>query len=135
MTLKEELDALRPLMGTESGEFYSRVKHIADTYTSEGDKKMIADFMDECLNGISGEIAGMEERTIKLQLQNISEIISLSFIAKHYFGKTKEWLYQRINGNIVNGKKARFTDNELKTFLNALNDVSEMIHQTSLKIS
>ena len=53
MTLKEELDALRPLMGTESGEFYSRVKHIADTYTSEGDKKMIADFMDECLNGIS----------------------------------------------------------------------------------
>lgn len=89
MTLKEELDALRPLMGTESGEFYSRVKHIADTYTSEGDKKMIADFMDECLNGISGEIAGMEERTIKLQLQNISEIISLSFIAKHYFGKRK----------------------------------------------
>ena len=80
MTLKEELDALRPLMGTESGEFYSRVKHIAGTYTSEGDKKMIADFMDECLNGIGGEIAGMEERTIKLQLQNISEIISLSFI-------------------------------------------------------
>ena len=103
MTLKEELDALRPLMGTESGEFYSRVKHIAGTYTSEGDKKMIADFMDECLNEISSEIAGMEERTIKLQLQNISEIISLSFIAKHYFGKTKEWLYQRINGNVVNG--------------------------------
>lgn len=55
-------------MGTESGEFYSRVKHIAGIYTSEEDKKMIADFMDECLNGIDDEITEMEERTIKLQL-------------------------------------------------------------------
>ena len=133
MTLKEELDALRPLMGTESGEFYSRVKHIADTYTSEGDKKMIADFMDECLNEISGEIAGMEERTIKLQLQNISEIISLSFIAKHYFGKTKEWLYQRINGNVVNGKPCRFTAEELDRFNHALKDISQKIG--SLRLS
>lgn len=35
MTLREELEDLRPLMGTESGEFYSRVKHIAGIYTSE----------------------------------------------------------------------------------------------------
>ena len=133
MTLKEELDALRPLMGTESGEFYSRVKHIAGTYTSEGDKKMIADFMDECLNEISSEIAGMEERTIKLQLQNISEIISLSFIAKHYFGKTQAWLYQRINGNVVNGKPCRFTAEELDRFNHALKDISQKIG--SLRLS
>jgi hypothetical protein len=68
ITLREELEDLRPLMGTESGEFYSRVKHIAGIYTSEEDKKMIADFMDECLNGIDDEITEMEERTIKLQL-------------------------------------------------------------------
>ena len=69
------------------------------------------------------------------KLGELPEAISFSYIAKKYFGKSRNWLYQRINGNIVNGKKARFTDNELKTFLNALNDVSEMIHQTSLKIS
>ena len=68
ITLREELEDLRPLMGTESGEFYSRVKHIAGIYTSEEDKKMIADFMDECLNGIDDEITEREERTIKLQL-------------------------------------------------------------------
>lgn len=109
------------------------MKHIAGTYTSEGDKKMIADFMDECLNEISSEIAGMEERTIKLQLQNISEIISLSFIAKHYFGKTKEWLYQRINGNVVNGKPCRFTAEELDRFNHALKDISQKIG--SLRLS
>ncbi|WP_270438516.1 DUF5053 domain-containing protein [Bacteroides bouchesdurhonensis] len=76
-----------------------------------------------------------EEVILRDKLGELPEAISFSYIAKKYFGKSRNWLYQRINGNIVNGKKARFTDNELKTFLNALNDVSEMIHQTSLKIS
>ena len=75
-----------------------------------------------------------EEAILRDKLGELPEAISFSYIAKKYFGKSRNWLYQRINGNIVNGKKARFTDNELQTFLNALKDVSEMIHQTSLKI-
>ena len=75
MTLKEELDALRPLMGTESGEFYSRVKHIADTYTSEGDKKMIADFMDECLNGKPCRFTAEELDRFNHALKDISQKI------------------------------------------------------------
>ena len=76
-----------------------------------------------------------EEAILRDKLGELPEAISFSYIARKYFGKSRNWLYQRINGNIVDGKKARFTDNELKTFLNALNDVSEMIHQTSLKLS
>ena len=76
-----------------------------------------------------------EEAILRDKLGELPEAISFSYIARKYFGKNRHWLYQRINGNIVNGKKARLTDNELKTFLNALNDVSEMIHQTSLKLS
>lgn len=75
-----------------------------------------------------------EEILLRDKLGELPEVVSFSYIAKKYFGKSRNWLYQRINGNIVNGKKARFTDNELRTFLNALNDVSEMIRQTSLKI-
>ena len=82
-----------------------------------------------------GYLERAEEAILRDKLGELPEAISFSYIAKKYFGKSRNWLYQRINGNIVNGKKARFTDNELKTFLNALNDVSEMIHQTSLKIS
>ena len=76
-----------------------------------------------------------EEAILRDKLGELPEAISFSYIARKYFGKNRHWLYQRINGNIVKGKKARLTDNELKTFLNALNDVSEMIHQTSLKLS
>lgn len=75
-----------------------------------------------------------EEAILRDKLGELPEAISFSYIAKKYFGKSRNWLYQRINGNIVNGKKARFTDNELQTFLNALKDVNEMIHQTSLKL-
>ena len=34
-------------------------------------------------------------------------------------------LYQRLNGNLVNGKPARFTPDELQTFNNALQDISK----------
>ena len=62
-----------------------------------------------------------EEAILRDKLGELPEAISFSYIAKKYFGKSRNWLY-------------RFTDNELQTFLNALKDVSEMIHQTSLKL-
>lgn len=132
MTLKEELNTLRPLFGTESEEFYTRVEHISKTFTGEQDKKEISAFMDECLNSIEKEVDHLEEQCIKLQLQEVSEIISLSWIAKKYFGKTKNWLYQRINGNIVNGKPCRFTNEELETFNHALKDISQKIGSLSI---
>ena len=47
-------------------------------------------------------------------MKDILPIISLLYIAKTYFGKTKEWLYQRVNGNIAKGKPAKFTDEKSK---------------------
>ena len=41
MALKDELQALRPLFGTESEDFYSRVEDIAKKYTTDEDKKEI----------------------------------------------------------------------------------------------
>lgn len=132
MTLKEELNALRPFFGIESDEFYTRVEHISKTYTSEEDKKEISAFMDRCINNIEKDINHLEEQCIKLQLQEVSEIISLAWIAKKYFGKTKNWLYQRINGNVVNGKPCRFTNEEIEIFNNALKDISQKIGSLSL---
>ena len=56
-------------------------------------------------------------------------------IANDYFGKSKEWLYQRIKGYNVNGKPARFTEEERRKFSSALEDISRMAHETSLKIA
>ena len=66
MALKDELLALKPLLGTDSPEFYTRMTEIAAKYNSEEDKKAIANFVSE-------------------RLQNIDKIVSLSYIARRYF--------------------------------------------------
>lgn len=132
MALNDELLALKPLLGTDAPEFYTKVKDIASRYTSDEDKKMIANFISGQLHSLDEKLDIMEEKALKLQLQEISEIISLSWIAKKYFGKTKNWLYQRINGNVVNGKPCRFTPEEIEIFNHALKDISQKIGSLSL---
>ncbi len=125
MALKDELLALKPLLGTDSPEFYTKMREIAAKYNSEEDKKAIADFVSERLQNIDRKLDVIEESAIKLQLQEVAEIVSLSYLAKKYFNKSRSWLYQRLNGNLVNGKPARFTKEELQTFNNALQDISQ----------
>lgn len=64
---------------------------------------------------------------IKEQMEAVSEIISMSYIAKTYFNKTKSWLSQRINELNVNGKPASFTDEEIETLNYAFKDISKKI--------
>ena len=71
---------------------------------------------------------------MKEKLIEIQDIISLSYIAKRYFGKDKSWIYQRINGTCVNGKPAAFTNEELDILSNALKDIGTKISDTSLLI-
>ena len=72
---------------------------------------------------------------IALEISEISKYISLSKIASDYFGKSKEWLYQRIKGYHINGKPAVFTDEERQKLSIALQNISRIAYETSLKIS
>ncbi|MBO7192286.1 MAG: DUF5053 domain-containing protein [Bacteroidales bacterium] len=51
-------------------------------------------------------------------------------MAKSYFGKSRQWLYQRVNGLLVNGKQAQFTPAELETLNFALKDMGEKLSST-----
>lgn len=75
-----------------------------------------------------------EKAILKERLGELPEIISLSYIAKKYFGKSRNWLYQRINGYMVNGKRAEFTQNEFQTFLDALDDIGTTIRNISASL-
>lgn len=59
MTLKDELQALMPLLGTDSPEFYDRMNDIAARYTSDEDKKAISDFVSERLQEVDKKIANL----------------------------------------------------------------------------
>lgn len=67
-------------------------------------------------------------------LGDLSNALSLSYIAQHYFKKDRSWLAQRINGNIVNGKPSAFTESELGILKFALMDMKNKLSETILNI-
>ena len=65
-----------------------------------------------------------QDELVRNRLKSVLPAISLSYIAKTYFNKSRSWLNQRINGNTVNGVQAKFSQEELRTLDFALKDLS-----------
>jgi len=87
------------------------------------------------LESMAAISARISELTQIVRLGEVAKVISISYVARKYFGKTRTWLYQRLNGNMVNGKPARFTPDERQKLSDALDDISRMIKETALKIA
>jgi len=77
----------------------------------------------------------LQELKLKIELERVSEFVSMSYIARKFFGKSRQWLNNRIKGNVVNGKPAVFTSDELNQFSNALVNLSNEIKDTAFRIS
>lgn len=99
---------------------------------SDDDK---ASFRESTYKGLGAIKEELQDVKLALELGDVANAISLSYIAKAYFGKSKNWLYQRLNGNKVNGKPAQFTEEERKRFAEALRDLSRRIDETALKFA
>lgn len=132
MNLKKELDILRKYMdGHNDAKFNEQADYIRANFTSEEDEKEINDFIASALGQISGKTEALiqeaESILIREQLKEASKIISMSYIAKNYFNKSRVWLYQKINGNMKNGKPVKFSQSEIETFNFALKDISKKI--------
>ena len=84
------------------------------------------------LEGLIQETA-KECETLRMadKLGEMTKIVSMSYIAKHYFGKTRSWIAHKLNGNSINGKKSDFTDAEVQTLKFALRDISEKLGSLS----
>jgi len=110
---------------------FERVKNLRDQFVSATDKEKekitieldklqdenadaFAEAMIECMKETNKNLSDFLMRE---QLNDILPYISVSAIAKNYFGKSKEWFYQKMNGNIVNGKPAKFTEEEIKNLI------------------
>jgi len=85
--------------------------------------------------GLQNAIEESKALVEKVNLGEVSNIVSLAYIAQTYFGKTRHWLYQRLNGSIINGKPARFTTDEKFRLKAALQDIGNIITNTSFKIT
>ncbi len=89
-----------------------------------------AEFENSMLASIKETNKEVEEIILRDKLESILPVISISYLTKEYFHKTPQWFYQRLNGNIVNGKQAKFSNAEIRTLSHALEDISNKIRQS-----
>ena len=80
---------------------------------------------------IHNDLEEVRQEVLRDKMKEILPAISVSYIARKYFGKSSSWFYQRLNGNRVNGKEAAFTPNELSTLSAALNDIGKRLSAMS----
>ena len=107
----------------------SEAKSKNDVETLNKLAKILMDSASVSLDTIEDSIA---EYSIQQKMSELYNAINLSYIARCYFGKSRSWLYQRIKGYNVNGKKAKFTQDEKQVFINALNDIKNKIEALNL---
>lgn len=83
------------------------------------------------LEGIRAANTEAAEVVLREKIKTVLPAISISYLAKTYFRRSPQWFYQRLNGNAVNGKPARFTGAELQTLHAALIDISGKINASA----
>ena len=108
---------------------------------TEGKEPTIVLTADEIEQGVNEFNDGMlqvieeaDEMIFRAKLGDLPDALSFSYIAKKYFGKSRGWLMQKVNGNKVNGKIAAFTDEERLMFRKALQDLSEKMSAIAMNL-
>ena len=89
---------------------------------------------EEMMSSIEAIDDRISELKTVVEMGDIADMASMSYIAKKYFNKSRSWLYQRLNGNVVHGKPAQLTEEERKTLAYALEDMSRQFKEKSLSI-
>ena len=87
---------------------------------------------EQIAEGLDRESSELYSKAIKEKLAEVSDGLSLAYIAKQYFGKSKEWLYQRLNGSVVNGKQAGFKREEVVKLQMAIRDFGNKLSTVTL---
>ena len=137
-TLQEELKELGAIMNATTDEndtlYQEKFLYIKEHYTSPEDAEAIADFMLGRFDSLNNKVEEFKKQlSIQEQFEQVKDIVSVSYIAKNYFGKSAAWLQQRIYGYKVRGKVYSLSNEDVNTFNHALQDISKRIG--SLQIS
>ncbi|MFV0566077.1 MAG: DUF5053 domain-containing protein [Flavobacteriaceae bacterium] len=71
---------------------------------------------------------------VKKAVWDIIVDVSWANISSKYFGKSRSWLSQKMNGRDGNGSNVDFSEEERQTLKNSLFDLSERIRNCAEKI-
>ena len=125
------------MSGLQGEESIARAQEIAARYTSPKEKELIKRYMQGEGRRIESDIDAINERlermlSVRQQVKELGQIVSLKYIAEHYFGKSSAWLSQRINGSPIRGKVYFLKESEIDTLNFAIQDISKKLGSLSI---
>lgn len=69
--------------------------------------------------------------TMTEKLKDIMLYLKWGNISKDYFGFSRSWIYQRLNGYDGNGNPSDFTDTQKEVLREALKDLAKKLNATA----
>lgn len=135
--MEELLKELQEMSALKDDASLEKAREIRAKYNSPKEREFIIKYMNGELDCIENEIKIVDAKlermlSIKAQVKEISEIVSLKYIAKNYFGKSASWLSQRINGSPVRGKIYCLKESELDILNSAIQDIGKKLGSLSI---
>lgn len=122
----QHLNEIKAIAGLTDPESLARkeelLKWIEEHSESEEAQQQLDNFLDSELGKQKAEIAAL-----RMQIEDSYEILPVAYIAKNYFGKTRQWLYQRLNGTPVRGHVYTLNQEQKQTFNMAVQDIARQI--------
>ncbi len=70
-----------------------------------------------------------EKKSVKAELSDVLLAVKWAHISTHYFGKSRSWFSQRLNGYDGNYEKNDFSDQERQQLKDALLDLSKRLEE------
>lgn len=123
--LKKDLAELKTLSGDA---FMKKATEMKKIYTDTDEVSRIHRFITGGFDEIENELKEIKEEVlVRQQLNEVAKFVNLSYIAEHYFNKSRSWLSQRINGHVVAGKRCYLSAKDKETLNFALKDMSKKL--------
>ncbi len=136
-TIQEELKELRAILNGNAPDmeqaYKAKFDYINAHYTTEADREAIGDFLLDSYKGMNTEADDLLCQVERAkELRKMKEIIPVSYIARHYFGKSAAWLQQRLYGYKVRGRVYTLSTEDRRKFDEALQDIANQIRSFSI---
>lgn len=106
---------------------------INEHYITEAEREAIGNFLLDIykqMNTDADELLRQAEKA--KELRRMKEIIPVSYIARHYFGRSASWLQQRLYGYKVRGRIYTLSTEDRRKFDAALQDIADQIRSFSI---
>lgn len=123
---KALIKEMKSLMGKLDSESETRRNEISAWFkenNSPETEEIFSKFVDDGLSEIEAEV-----EDIRHQMEDKDyRLLPIGVIAEEYFGKSRSWLSQRINGTKVRGKSYTLNEEQKALFNRAIKEIAARI--------